>query len=590
MAGGWKYPSGVYTLALACDTVTANINRHYYKAAVQWCNARQPIDNALATANAKWRGYGTGTCQAEKSATFQYPRFFKAGAWSDADYQVVQPNTGADPAFELVELDFVNGKIIVRGGTPADTITHTLETGDTITRAATGSTPEASELVNYANWFAYYRTRMLAAKTVTSLAFSELTDKFRVGFHTMSNFPATDFLTVDDFTGGAGNQRSKWYGRLQNVKVPMGNDTPSLDAVVRIGEWFASSSGTHPSLTGSTNPINLSCQKNYHMLFTDGYTNQNAVPTVTVGNTDGAVIPPQSADVMPVSILDLKPGDPWPNKIKEGTTAVSNSLSDYTLKYWYTDLRPPAFDKLVAENNVPSTENDPAKWQHLNFAALSLGTEGVLSSRNTTKTEAQIAAGTLNWTTPTPTVNRPGVTGVDDLWHAAVTGRSQFVNARDPQELQTGMAAILSEIKNLQAARAGVAFSSVNFAASGNYIYRVTIEPGWGGTLTKVEVTRRTGAKSPSAPSTTKSWRRRSRPPSACPRPGTTAATSSPGARPPRRPCRSGWRTSRRGRRRRSAPMRRRRRSSSPTCAATAATKGRRSRTIASARRSSATS
>ena len=50
------------------------------------------------------------------------------------------------------------------------------------------------------------------------------------------------------------------------------------------------------------------------------------------------------------------------------------------------------------------------------------------------------------------------------------------------------MQSILSEIKNLQAARAGVAFSSVNFGASDNHIYRVTTEPGWGGTLTKVLV------------------------------------------------------------------------------------------------------
>jgi len=489
-ADGWKYPSGAYTLRLSCDTVSAYINRHYYKSAVQWCDAQIAITNAGADANDKWRGYGRGNCQAEKSTVFQYPRFFKAGAWTEADYQTTQPNTGADSAFELVELDYVNGKIIVAGGVPSDSITHTLESGGSITRASTGDTPEASELVNYANWFAYYRTRMLAAKTVTSLAFSDLTDKFRVGFHTLSNFPATDFLTVDDFTGGAGNQRAKWYGRLQNVKVPMGNDTPLLDAVVRVGEWFASASGTHPGLTGSTNPINLSCQKNYHIMFTDGYTNQNAVPAVKVGNTDGSAIPAKSDDVMPVSILELVPGSPWPNKIKEGPTAVANSLSDYTLKFWYTDLRPPAFDKLVAENNVPSTENDPAKWQHLNFAALSLGTEGVLSSRNTSKTEAEIAKEppSLFWTTPTPTVNRPGVTGVDDLWHAAVNGRSQFVNARDPQELQTGMASILNEIKNLQAARAGAAFSSVNFTASDNYIYRVTIEPGWGGTLTKVEI------------------------------------------------------------------------------------------------------
>ncbi len=124
----------------------------------------------------------------------------------------------------------------MRNGTPIDSITHTFEADGetiTITRDTSSDTPETSELVNYANWFAYYRTRMLAAKTVTSLAFSDLTDKFRVGFHTLSNVPATDFLTVADFTGGAGNQRDQWHQKLFGVTVPMGNDTPLLDGVVR---------------------------------------------------------------------------------------------------------------------------------------------------------------------------------------------------------------------------------------------------------------------------------------------------------------------------------------------------------------------
>jgi type IV pilus assembly protein PilY1 len=77
---------------------------------------------------------------------------------------------------------------------------------------------------------------------------------------------------------------------------------------------------------------------------------------------------------------------------------------------------------------------------------------------------------------------------VDDLWHAAVNGHGLFVNARDPQELQAGMVRILKEADNLQASRTGAAFSSVAFSATDNFIYRVTIEPGWGGTLTKVEV------------------------------------------------------------------------------------------------------
>jgi type IV pilus assembly protein PilY1 len=481
VAGGWTYNTShaIYRRQSgSCGAITsATLNRHYYKAAVQWCDAQL----ATGGSNDKWRGYGKGNCQAEKTTVYRFPKFVEYGA----DLAAAQDNY-VNPAFHLVEVDFKNKKIIEKNGAPATTITHTLEDGTTVTRDVSSDTPDKSELVNYANWFAYYRTRMLAAKSVTSLAFSDLTDKFRVGFHPLSNVPATTFLTVADFKGGSANQRDLWYQKLFSVNIPQGNDTPLLDGISRIGDWFMASGGTHPQLTGSTDPINLSCQKNYHIMFTDGYTNQPSKATTLVGNVDGAVIPAKSDDTMPVSIIDLIPGTAWPNKVKEGATAVDDSLSDYALYYWMKDLRPPTFTAKLSDNNVPATENDPAKWQHLNFAALSLGTEGVLPSRDLKKVEDQIAAGTVKWTTPTPTVYRPGVTGVDDLWHAAVAGRSQFVNARDPQELQTGMASILSEIKNLQAARSGVAFSNVNFTKDNNYIYRVTIEPGWGGTLTKV--------------------------------------------------------------------------------------------------------
>ncbi len=49
-------------------------------------------------------------------------------------------------------------------------------------------------MTNYANWFAYYRTRIQAVKTVTSLSFLaklgntyNVDNKFRVGFHTLLN-------------------------------------------------------------------------------------------------------------------------------------------------------------------------------------------------------------------------------------------------------------------------------------------------------------------------------------------------------------------------------------------------------------------
>ena len=45
-------------------------------------------------------------------------------------------------------------------------------------------------MTNYSNWFAYYRTRIQAAKTVISQNFSVPRRQFRVGFHTLSNIPA----------------------------------------------------------------------------------------------------------------------------------------------------------------------------------------------------------------------------------------------------------------------------------------------------------------------------------------------------------------------------------------------------------------
>ena len=57
--------------------------------------------------------------------------------------------------------------------------------------------------------------------------------------------------------------------------------------MVRVGEYFAN--GGSGDLAGSTDPIVLSCQKNWHMLFTDGITNQPKVPTKDVQNQDKTV-------------------------------------------------------------------------------------------------------------------------------------------------------------------------------------------------------------------------------------------------------------------------------------------------------------
>ncbi|MEP7208779.1 MAG: PilC/PilY family type IV pilus protein, partial [Casimicrobiaceae bacterium] len=330
------------------------------------------------------------------------------------------------------------------------------------------------EMENYANWFAYYRTRIQAVKSVTSLVFNELDDTYRVGFHTLSNNPATSFVDIADFTPG---QKTAWWAQLFGIAIKLNQETPNLDAITRVGDYYLN--GGSPQLSGSTDPIILSCQKNWHMLFTDGLTNQPKLPTTSVGNVDKTV------PALPHAVAGLTTGQPWPPLYRENLTASNDSASDYTTFYWVTDLRT---NGAVGTDNVPSSNVDPATWQHVNFAAMSLGTEGKLPAGSQKTTESQLATGVMTWPQPYPNVYKPDESGVDDLWHAAINGRGRFVNAKSSDELKLGMGQILADITNQAGSRAGVAFQNVNLSGANKYIYRVNFEPGWGGSVTKVEV------------------------------------------------------------------------------------------------------
>lgn len=465
VAAPFNYPAAPFTTPIATATVTngvscptvpatASIPRHYWKTSVEWCVAKVTANND------KWRGFGQpGACQDEHDNAHPYPRFYKYGvAKSDPAYL----DNYANPAFERVDLVATTpsySHTFIRNGAPV-TITRTY----------------AEEMTNYSNWFAYYRTRIQAAKTVISQSFSFLDDGYRVGFHTLSNNPVTSFVNVSEFVGTAGGQKDLWYQQLFGIKIKMAQQTPNMDAVVRIGELFKN--GSSATLSGATDPIVLSCQKNYHMLFTDGITNQPALPATTVGNVDDIV------PALPVALVVTPPivsGSPWPDLYRENNGAsLANTLGDYAMHYWVTDLRP------ALTNNVV-TGRDPASWQHVNFAALSLGTEGTLAGASAS-VEAQIASGAVKWPTPTPSQFKPNATGVDDLWHAAVNARGRFVNARTPRQLGIGIANILADITSPSGSAAAPTFANPNISATNNFTYIAKFEQGWGGSVQKVRI------------------------------------------------------------------------------------------------------
>ena len=136
---------------------------------------------------------------------------------------------------------------------------------------------------NFAKWYAFNHTRILAMKTAGGIAFSTLDATSRVGFNTINTY-LQNFLNVQDFTAA---NKTAWFTNFYSV-VPTGS-TPTIDAMAQIGEYFSNRDtfmpgvtfvlDPRPALPGAADPLDAvtgRCQSNYHLLSTDGYWNQRA--------------------------------------------------------------------------------------------------------------------------------------------------------------------------------------------------------------------------------------------------------------------------------------------------------------------------
>lgn len=141
----------------------------------------------------------------------------------------------------------------------------------------------AGEQQNFANWYSYYRTRILAMKSAAGLAFSTLDANYRVGFMTL-NSPSATFLNVGPFET---TQRTNWYKNLYGIS-PSGS-TGLRKSLADAGLYYAKKL----SIANTTvdDPIEYSCQQNFTILSTDGFWNSGEGykldGTPPIGNQDG---------------------------------------------------------------------------------------------------------------------------------------------------------------------------------------------------------------------------------------------------------------------------------------------------------------
>ena len=151
---------------------------------------------------------------------------------------------------------------------------------------STSGPSSSDERTNFANWYSYYRTRMLMMKTATGLAFRTIGNKYRIGYMSINNNADPSFLNIAEFNGA---QKNAWYSKLYGAST--GNSTPLREALSNAGRMFAKQKTTMYGET-VTDPVEYSCQKNFALLSTDGYWNGNAGFQVdgstAVGNQDSA--------------------------------------------------------------------------------------------------------------------------------------------------------------------------------------------------------------------------------------------------------------------------------------------------------------
>jgi type IV pilus assembly protein PilY1 len=325
----------------------------------------------------------------------------------------------------------------------------------------------AEEMTNYANWYAYYRTRMQGMKTSTSLAFKSIDSRYRVGYVTINN-QAANYLPIDKYDLAATQQKDKWYSRLFST-VPNGG-TPLRNTLSMVGRIYA---GKKP--IGTADPVEYACQPNFALLTTDGYWNETGAGVTRIDGT---------------AIGNLDGGSTARPQFDGGDAASSNTLADVAKYYYDTDIRNnTGADASLRFNNCTGAlgqdvcgggpGDEDIKIQNMTTLTLGLGIDGTLIYSNDYEdqetgdfADIKSSGGIKDW--PVPLNNHP--TGIDDLWHAAVNANGTYFSAKTPKELSESLRKALSDIQSKVGAGSAASASSLQPTAGDNFNYVASFE------------------------------------------------------------------------------------------------------------------
>lgn len=354
---------------------------------------------------------------------------------------------------------------------------------------ATSGPGGTDERQNFANWYSYYRTRILAAKAGISHAFAPLGTGLRLGYGNITK-GATNVDGINMFTIARGVRDFSDTDPLGNVtgdraafftwlfELELGSGTPLRRALDWAGRYYERNDDQAAASTtpGAPGGIDLSCRHNFTILTTDGYWNneQATTPGARENNdgTDGPVIvgtelDPQTGLLKTGQFLAVPPF----------SDDVSNTLADVAAYYYKRDLR------TDLPNDVPARAGDPAFWQHMVTLGIGLGVFGTVDPDDAM---AAIDTGaTINWPNP---ITSPESARIDDLLHAAVNSRGKFFSAADTNAFAAALSETLAVIESSEST-AATATSNTTRLNSETLLYQASFDSSnWTGDMLAYEI------------------------------------------------------------------------------------------------------
>ncbi len=391
------------------------------------------------------------------------------------------------------------------------------------------SVASGAQRTNFANWFSYYRTRGLAARSALSTVFARVDPNTRVAWQNLTREAIVNDTRINAITDGSTWRQNffSWihtsWNEFKNHPGYSGSyssyATPMRAASIRAGNFFTrSGSNTRNPYWDAGYGRELSCRQNFHMLVTDGYWNEDN-PSWGHGDTDATAITLPDGRAYSTSSNASRVfwrQQAWPGTNGTGCNSSNNSLcqptlADIAFRYWSTDLR----TDTAMPNNVPSyfadrstgliagatpedevyfnPANDPANWQRMVSFIIGFGVSGTLTySAAGPVTKAQrllrLRQGVDQWPYSTNNSERT----IDDSWHAAINSRGDYLSAGNPQELVDALASVLDNVSRRQGVTGSA--GSTSFLRSDTVQYQASYDSGsWLGDIIAEEIDEDTG-------------------------------------------------------------------------------------------------